>query len=85
MSVATIKALTGLGALASLPMGVAYVMTADHSALSWGTSAAHRVENRFKVFDDRATDSLPPAQRRHRHQKIREAMAADLSKTNAAL
>ncbi|KAF2206751.1 hypothetical protein CERZMDRAFT_103052 [Cercospora zeae-maydis SCOH1-5] len=85
MSIATIKALTGIGAIASVPLGVAYVMTADHSALSWGTSAAHRVENRFKVFDDRATDSLPPAQRRHRHQKIRDAMAADLSKTDVAL
>ncbi|KAF7187087.1 hypothetical protein HII31_11564 [Pseudocercospora fuligena] len=78
MSAVTIKALMGIGAIAACPLGVAYILTADHSTIPLKTIASSNIENRFKVFDDRAKDSLPAAERRHRAQRIREELAREL-------
>ncbi|KAL9530941.1 hypothetical protein SMMN14_04983 [Sphaerulina musiva] len=72
MSLATFKALTSLTVLASIPIYGAYLVTADHSALKFGTVASKSIEGRFRAFDDRARDSLPVEERRHRFQRMRE-------------
>ncbi|EME80809.1 uncharacterized protein MYCFIDRAFT_204084 [Pseudocercospora fijiensis CIRAD86] len=75
MSALALKSLLGIGSLAACPLGVAYILTADHSTIPLKTLASSNIENRFKIFDDRAQDSLPVAERRHRGQKIREGLA----------
>ncbi|KXS95204.1 hypothetical protein AC578_6929 [Pseudocercospora eumusae] len=68
MSTIPIKTLLSLGAC---PFGIAYILTADHSTIPFHTLASKNIEARFKVFDDRARDSLPVDERRHRGERVR--------------
>ncbi|CAK4034289.1 Hypothetical predicted protein [Lecanosticta acicola] len=73
MSAILIKSGLGLGVLAA-PFAVAYVFTADHSSLTFGTKAAHDVADRFSNFHSKAYDTHLSAEEQARRRKDRHAM-----------
>ncbi|KAK4497761.1 hypothetical protein PRZ48_010414 [Zasmidium cellare] len=51
-----LKGLALLGGFASLPLTIAYIFTADHSRMTFGTPAAGSVAKCFSNFDEKAKD-----------------------------
>lgn len=55
------------------PLLASHLLTHIHIySLKFGTVASKSIEGRFRAFDDRARDSLPVEERRHRFQRMRE-------------
>ncbi|KJX92408.1 hypothetical protein TI39_contig5855g00009 [Zymoseptoria brevis] len=78
----TLLTLTGL---AALPVSIVYMVTADYRTFTHGTIASNNVAQRFRLFEQRAKDSMPKddeAQKaremRRRREVIRERMAMEL-------
>lgn len=57
----------------SPPLLASHLLTHIYKySLKFGTLASKSIEGRFRAFDDRARDSLPVEERRHRFQRMRE-------------